>query len=112
MPEGAVIIEDTQNRIYPIQWQPAIIGRKSMGTTEQNKLLAVDLYWLLDSRRLSRSHAQITEKNGAWFIQRLSDRSGVRVDGIDLEQEQKVALRNGSKITLGNQISKLTFQTL
>ena len=47
VPEGAVIIEDTQNRIYPIQWQPAIIGRKSMGTTEQNKLLAVDLYWLL-----------------------------------------------------------------
>lgn len=78
--------EDTGN-VYKIHWLPAIIGRSD--ESQQTKLVAVDLAAHERALRVSRRQAQITEENGQYFIQSLSQNQ------TTIKDEQ------GAPITLG-----------
>ena len=63
--------ELSTNRVFRIQWVPAIIGRPDP-THPDNVRLAVDLRDFETGLRVSRRHAQILEKHGEFFIKALS----------------------------------------
>jgi hypothetical protein len=80
--------EDAGN-VHKIHWLPAIIGR-SDESQQQNKLMVVDLTGHERALRVSRRQAQITEENGQYFIQSMSQ----NVTTIKDEQ--------GAPVTLGS----------
>jgi len=59
------------SHVYRIQWVPALIGRPDP-TQPHDDWLAVNLRSAETGLRVSRRHAQITEKKGQFFIQSLS----------------------------------------
>lgn len=63
--------EQASGKAYKLHWQPAIIGRPDKNQTH-NDHVAVDLESYKTGLRVSRRHAQITEKNGSYFINSLS----------------------------------------
>lgn len=64
--------EEKTTVTYDIQWQPALIGRPNSNATHTS-LLAVNLEWLgKRSKRVSRRHAQIVERDGTYFIESLA----------------------------------------
>jgi hypothetical protein len=62
--------DEGAGRVYKLHWLPALIGRAETGP--QHALIAVDLAAHAHGLRVSRYHAQITEENGQYAIQALS----------------------------------------
>ena len=104
--------EQRQNRVFPLQWLPALIGRPYH---EQPDLPppAVDLSAYPTGLRVSRRHAQIVESGGRYYVESLTpthplslrDTAGnnVRVT------EQKQLLQDGDTIILENSEIQLQF---
>lgn len=74
IPDGTTPLETPfylryRSHVFPINWQPAIIGRPEPAAA-QNSLLAVNLEAF--SRAVSRQHAEIVEENGRWSIRQLT----------------------------------------
>lgn len=79
LPEGAqpltkpiYLREEGTGSVHKLGWQPAIIGRPDP-KLPHNELIAVNLAAHERGLRVSRRHAQITEENGQFHIQRLSE---------------------------------------
>lgn len=64
--------EQTSGTVYKLQWQPAIIGRPD-ASQPHNDRLAVNLETYKTGLRVSRRHAEITERDGCFYIATLSN---------------------------------------
>ncbi len=93
---------------YDIQWQPAIIGRPSPDAS-QTSLLAVNLEWVENNRRISRQHAQITEADGTFFIESLSPNNPTFINSTRLSLDEKYPLSHGDFIILKASRVRLEF---
>ncbi len=107
-PQKAAVREGTTGRVFPIEWQPAVIGRPHSNPA-MNKLLAVNLDYLPTSRRVSRRHAQIVEENGRYFIEPLSETNPTFVNYENTPLRGKRPLQSGDRIRLGGSNIVLTF---
>lgn len=87
-------------RTFPLAWQPALIGRSTDAASASQ--LAVDLKDIDQTKTVSRQHAQVTENNGEYLIQRLADNNQLVVDGRQLARLSPVGLKNGSVVKVGN----------
>jgi hypothetical protein len=58
-------------RTFPVQWAPAVIGRRSEHEPE-NELVAVDLRGYESGLRVSRRHVRLTERDGQFYVENLS----------------------------------------
>jgi hypothetical protein len=63
--------EQIMGKVYRLDWLPAIIGRPDKNQPN-NDQVAVNLESYSTGLRVSRRHAQITEKEGEYFIQGMS----------------------------------------
>ncbi len=94
--------EQVSGKVYKIHWQPAIIGRPDKNQSH-NDHVAVDLESYKTGLRVSRRHAQITEKNGDYFIQSMS-RNPTSIKGDEESPipvtTEKRPLQNGDIIHL------------
>ncbi len=87
-------------RTFALAWQPALIGRSTDPASASQ--LAVDLKDIDHTKTVSRQHAQVTENNGEYLIQRLADNNQLVVDGRQLARLSPVGLKNGSAVKVGN----------
>ena len=94
--------------VYDIQWQPAVIGRPSPDAT-QTSLLAVNLEWVENNRRISRQHAQITESDGTFFIESLSPNNPTFLNSTRLQPNEKYPLSHGDLVVLKASRVRLEF---
>jgi pSer/pThr/pTyr-binding forkhead associated (FHA) protein len=94
------LLEASTQVAFPIEWQPAIIGRPDADAAH-NELLAADLQWLEGSRQVSRRHARITEREGQYYIEPLADRNPTLLNGRRLSFGRPEPLRAGDIIGLG-----------
>lgn len=104
----ATLQEATTRVMFPIEWQPAVVGRPDAGQTH-NALLAANLEWLPKSQRISRRHAQITEKDGRYFLESLVDNNPTYLNDESLETGRKYPLKSEDTITLGKSEIALAF---
>jgi len=104
----AALREGMTGRIFPIDWQPAVIGRPHSNPA-MNKLLAVNLDYLPTSRRVSRRHAQITEENGRYYVESLSTTNPIFLNYENTPLQGKRPLQSGDRIRLGGSNIVLTF---
>lgn len=95
---------------YEIQWQPAIIGRPDNDATHTS-LLAVNLEWLgKQAKRVSRRHAQIIERDGAYLIESLTPNNPTFVnDKVLVPGEQRILAH---KDTIRLRMSRVQMQFL
>jgi hypothetical protein len=92
--------DETSQVLFPIEWQPAVIGRPDTDL-EHNDLLAVDLRWLPESPRVSRRHAQITEVKGVYYIESLTPNNPTYLNGHGLSLGKTYKLKVGDTIRFG-----------
>jgi hypothetical protein len=76
MPGNAYLLyirksETDSNRVFKLNWQPAIIGRPDT-LQPQNNLLAVNLEPFPTGLRVSRRHAKIYAEDGRYYLESLS----------------------------------------
>lgn len=94
--------EQVSGKVYKLHWLPAIIGRPDKNQA-LNDQVAVDLERYKTGLRVSRRHAQITEKDGQYFIHSLSRNPTALKNGdgdILPVTEEKRPLTNGDIIHL------------
>ena len=101
----AVLRDEGTGTLFPIEWQPAIIGRPDIDAAH-NELLAANMEWLPNSRRVSRAHAQITEQGGDYYVEGLVTNNVTYVNGRLVPAGQKMRLQSGDKVGLG--LSKIS----
>jgi pSer/pThr/pTyr-binding forkhead associated (FHA) protein len=95
---------------FPVQWQPAVIGRPDADHVH-NELLAANLEWLPEGLRVSRRHAQITEEAGIFYLENLAGRDNpTYLNGRSLAGGRRVALQHGDAIRLGQHGVELRFE--
>lgn len=105
----AYLREEGSAKVYKLYWCPAIIGRLD-DTLPHNERLVVNLASHPRGLRVSRRHAQISEHNGHFYIEGLSQNpttikdaqgSEIRLDNgpVPLEHGQMITL-DQSQITL------------
>jgi pSer/pThr/pTyr-binding forkhead associated (FHA) protein len=99
--------EVTTQVLFPIEWQPALIGRPDRDPAH-NELLAVNLEYLSGSRRVSRRHAQITERAGVWYLEALAPMNPTLLKGQRLSLGREYQIHSGDAIDLGNSGITLT----
>lgn len=109
-PDRASLIEESTRAEFPIRWQPAIVGRSDSDPTH-NALLAANLEWLSRSHRVSRHHAQISERDGDYFLEGMVPKNPTFLNGDGLVAGQQRRLANGDHITLGFSGIDLLFVT-
>lgn len=93
--------EQDSGQVFPIRWQPAIIGRAAARDPLSAEALAVNLSDLEEGRTVSRQHAQITEYNGRYFVEALSDKNPTFLNADELAVGEKRALEPGHTIRVG-----------
>lgn len=69
--------------------QSASLGRSSQRTIR------------LDHRAVSRHHANVSYRDGAWVISDAASRLGTRVNGVLLAPDERVPLTEGDRISIG-----------
>jgi pSer/pThr/pTyr-binding forkhead associated (FHA) protein len=106
----ATLREDSTGKEFDIQWQPAVIGRPST-EVDHNIILAVNVQLLPDGKTISRRHAQITFSEGRYFIEPLAEQNPVFLNGKELPVHSKREIRNGDKLSFGNNKLTMTFST-
>lgn len=90
----------TNKELFDIKWQPAVIGRLDPQDPTHNALLAVNLDWVLNKMRISRRHAQITVKDGQYYLETLAEQNPTSLNGVFLEAGKKCPLTHQDKIVL------------
>ncbi|HEY0607059.1 MAG TPA: FHA domain-containing protein [Herpetosiphonaceae bacterium] len=118
LPEGtqrpskhAYLREEGGDKVYKLHWCPAIIGRPD-DTLPHNERLVVNLASHPRGLRVSRRHAQISEDNGRFYIQGLSQNATTIKDAQGGEirlDNQPVPLEHGQLITLDQSQITLKF---
>jgi pSer/pThr/pTyr-binding forkhead associated (FHA) protein len=106
----ATLHEEGTGKEFDIQWQPAVIGRPSTDV-DHNIILAVNVQLLPDGKTVSRRHAQITFSEGRYFVEALAEQNPTFVNGKELPALSKREIRNGDKLTFGNNRLTMTFAT-
>ncbi len=94
--------EQSSGKVYKLHWQPAIIGRPDRNR-DHNERIAVNLETYETGLRVSRRHAQITEKDGKHYIESMSRNPTSIKDAagnIRPVIEEKQELHNGEVIYL------------
>jgi pSer/pThr/pTyr-binding forkhead associated (FHA) protein len=110
-PENYAFLRDEANqRVYDIQWQPAIIGRPT-NEAEHNIMLAVNLQLHPKGLTVSRKHAEITFADGHYYLEPLAENNPVAVNDKLIPFGTRRELKNGDKIILGRNDLPLTFLT-
>jgi hypothetical protein len=89
--------EGSEDRVFRIDWLPAIIGRADK-KLPHDELVAVNLESMATGLRVSRRHARITEKNGDYYIENLSNNPTTVIRANDSKP-----LIRGVKMTLKNE---------
>jgi len=106
----ATLREESTGKEFDIQWQPAVIGRPSTDV-DHNIILAVNVQLLPDGKTISRKHAQITFAEGRYFIEPLAEQNPVFLNGKELTVHNKREIRNGDKLSFGNNKLTMIFST-
>ncbi len=106
----AFLKDESLNRIYEIQWQPAIIGRPT-NDADHNIMLAVNLQLHPKGQTVSRKHAQITLSQGCFYIEPLADNNPVAVNGKVIALNTRKEIKNGDHILIGRNNLPMTFTT-
>lgn len=94
--------EPSTGKVYPIQWVPAIIGRRDASQPD-NAQVAVDLGAFPTGMRVSRRHAVITEEQGHFYLESTSsNETALKRVNEDLQPvvNERVALAAGERIHL------------
>lgn len=108
LPEGAsrpgqpLYLREQAGQLYRLSWVPALIGRRDQ-RLPGDELLAVDLARHDAGLRVSRRHARVIERGGAYFVEGLSQNPTVvrRSDGGETPVAgAPVALAGGDVIYL------------
>lgn len=102
------LLEAATQVLFPIEWQPAVIGRPD-ADPGHNELLAADLQWLPGNRQVSRRHARITEQAGRYYLEPLAERNPTLLNGRRLSLGRQVPLKTGDVIGLGSSGIQLEF---
>ncbi len=106
----AFLRDDSANRIYDIQWQPAIIGRPT-NEADHNINLAVNLQLHPKGQTVSRKHAQITFSEGRFYIEPLAENNPITVNGKSIEFNTRKEIKNGDRLVIGRNDLLMTFMT-
>ena len=107
-PGWARLRDESNGRDYPIAWQPAGIGRPDADTTHNAQLL-VDVQWMPDGGRVSRRHAEVTEKGGVFYLEALAAQNPTQLNGKPLVPNRPAPLHAGDRIELGGSAIVLRF---
>lgn len=109
LPSGAIrpshplyLRDQVSGKVFKLDWLPAIIGRPDPNQPHDD-WLAVNLETYPTGLRVSRRHAQITEKDGRFLIQSLSRNPTIlkKADGSEHPiGEQPTPLGNGDTVFL------------
>ena len=106
---AALRLQVTTPLLYEINWQPAIIGRPDADATHTS-LLAVNLEWLgKQGKRVSRSHAQIVEKDGTYYLESLAPHNPTFLNNKVLLIGERHPLKNNDQILLESSNVRLEF---
>lgn len=103
----AALREESTGKLFPIEWQPAVIGRVDASNPSGASALAVNLSDLPEARTVSRQHARIVEQNGQYFLESLAARNPTFLNDRELLSSERRALQAGDKIRAGKIV--LTF---
>jgi hypothetical protein len=86
---------DLRERIFPVELDRSVIGRRINGREPQQEIA-------LDDPGVSRRHAQIKRQpDGSLALLDLGSTNGTKINGIAIEPNILVPLRDGDRITLG-----------
>lgn len=107
-PGRARLREAASGQVFPIEWQPAIIGRPDAANPATAQALAVDASTLPEGRTVSRRHAQITERAGTYYLEALNERNPTLLNGQPLALGERRALSPGDRIRVG--LMELVFE--
>lgn len=107
-PGQAALQEQSAGKVFPIAWQPARIGRRDADPVH-NELLLVNAEQLPNGGRVSRTHAQITERGGVYYLESLSSQNPTLLNGRVLPARQPVRLAAHDRIDLGQSGITLIF---
>ena len=106
----AFLQDESSNRLYEIQWQPAIIGRPT-NEAEHNIMLAVNLQLHPQGQTVSRRHAQIIFRQGSFYIETLAVNNPLLVNGKNVPVNSRMEIKNGDRITFGRSNLAMIFNT-
>jgi pSer/pThr/pTyr-binding forkhead associated (FHA) protein len=106
----AFLRDDSLNRVYEIQWQPAIIGRPT-NEADHNIMLAVNLQLHPLGQTVSRKHAQITFSQGSFYIEPLAENNPILVNGKVVPLNNRKEIKNSDRILLGRNNLLMVFNT-
>ncbi|OJX45862.1 MAG: hypothetical protein BGO78_11200 [Chloroflexi bacterium 44-23] len=106
----ATLRDEMTNKIFDIQWYPAIIGRPST-EVNHNIMLAVNAQLLPTGMTISRKHAQITFSNGSYFLEALSENNPTYLNGKEIPFNGIREIRNGDRILLGQHKVSMVFES-
>lgn len=101
-------MRDDAGKIYPITWQPALIGRPNSDGKHDAKL-AVNLQSHPKKQTVSRSHAQITFSSGHYYIQPLAENNPIFMEGKRIAFGTLREINDGDKISIGTKGLQITF---
>lgn len=94
-------IKAENGQIFEITYQPAIIGRPDAAGNTTSQSLAIDLSGFEEARSVSRRHASMTERNGNYFVESLSEHNLVQVNEDPVEVGERRRLADGDEILVG-----------
>lgn len=102
-PFSRVYIRESRTlREFDLRAQPAVLGRRDLRDPSRNRLLAVDLEGMEPLPSVSRHHAAITEENGSFYIETLSEANPLLLNGQRLPLGQKRPLGAGDSVKMGD----------
>jgi hypothetical protein len=85
---------DLRERIFPVEQDRNVIGRRIVGREQQEISL--------DDPGVSRRHAQVKRQpDGSLALLDLGSTNGTKINGIAIESNILVPLKEGDRITLG-----------
>lgn len=108
LPQGAVpmglriyLREQIHGTVYPLHWQPALIGRPDDKLLD-NDLLAVNVAAYTTGLRVSRRHAQVISEAGQVYLENLGQNAThvTAVQGTPVEVTGRQLLSDGAMIEL------------
>ncbi|MBX3084719.1 MAG: FHA domain-containing protein [Anaerolineae bacterium] len=97
----ALLKDSTTGDVYEIMWQPAIIGRPDANNPASADILAVNLGKNAAAQTVSRQHARITELDGQYFLESMSERNPTYLNDGQVRLGEKRFLAPDDKIRVG-----------
>jgi FHA domain len=93
--------EDESGQVFEIQWQPAVIGRPDANNPTSGSMLAVNLGAFEGAKTVSRHHARITEQNGQFFLESMTDHNPTYLNDGMIRAGERRFLQPDDKIRIG-----------